>query len=302
VDLSVFLEEAKELIHTVVGRRIKLSTAAAPGTRRIVVDPGELQLALINLALNARDAMPSGGQLWMRAHNASPDETEGLPPGRYVLIAVSDEGEGIDESVIERVFEPFFTTKPMGKGTGLGLSQVRGFCAQAGGTARVASTPGIGTVVSLLLPAQGEELATAPDTQSADDSGDLSGRHVLMVEDNDELGEVTMALLESYGCRVQRCRSAEDALNALQAGYAAPAAPQNRFDVMLSDIAMPGAMDGVGLALTVRERWPELPVVLISGYSAAMERAREFIVLRKPCTPEDLVNALQRAMKGRSGK
>lgn len=302
IDLSAFLEEAKELINTVVGRRVKLATVTAPGTRRVVVDPGELQLALINLALNARDAMPSGGPMWLRAHNASPDETEGLPPGRYVLIAVSDEGTGIDESVIERVFDPFFTTKPMGKGTGLGLSQVRGFCAQAGGTARIASTPGIGTVVSLLLPAQGEVTMATPAQSPGGDGEDLSERHVLLVEDNDELAEVTMALLESYGSRVQRCRSAEEALTELQSIYAQPAAPQNRFDVVLSDIAMPGAMDGVGLALTVRERWSDLPVVLISGYSAAMERARDFIVLRKPCTPEDLVSALRRAMNLPVGK
>jgi signal transduction histidine kinase len=294
VQLLHFLPELQELMKTVLGARIQMSVEVAPDTHRVTVDASELELALLNLALNARDAMAStGGKVRVQARNAGTEEVAGLSEGRFVVITVSDNGSGIDEESAARAFEPFFTTKAVGKGTGLGLSQVHGFCVQAGGTARLDSTPGYGTAVSLILPAGADDAnEPAPAPRPAGGAG-ISGKHVLVVEDNDELGDVTVALLESYGCHVQRARTPQHALPLFDG-------PQT-FDVVISDVVMPGGMDGVELASTLRKRFPALPIVLISGYSTAIARARDFPVLNKPCTPEDLVAALERAIEDGGG-
>ena len=297
IDLGSYLPEVQELMKMVLGKRIQVTVSVAPDTRRISVDSAELELALINLALNARDAMPTSGELWVSARNADEDDAAGLPGSpqlRYVLITVTDNGVGIDDSVAARVFEPFFTTKEVGKGTGLGLSQVHGFCVQAGGAARLASTQGLGTTVSLLLPASvGEVQRSAPagGEPGQDSYPGLQHRRVLLVEDNEELADVTAALLATYGASAERASSPQQALERL--------AGNEPFDVVLSDIVMPGAMDGIALAHELRERRPELPVVLISGYSSALAGAYEFPVLHKPCTPEQLLGALQRAIEAR---
>ncbi|MEO8297568.1 MAG: ATP-binding protein [Burkholderiales bacterium] len=290
MDPAVQLPEARELVKAVLGSSIRLSIEVAPGTRPVTVDASELELALINLSLNARDAMPRGGEVRVRARNAEAQEFDDLPAGDFVVITVSDTGGGIDPAVMERVFEPFFTTKSVGKGTGLGLSQVHGFCQQAGGTARVTSTAGFGTTVWLLLPAaQGDvQQAVRPAPDAAAQA--LDGRSVLLVEDNESLGDVTAALLASSGCLVQRAYSAEQALALFDAG--------ETFDVVLSDVVMPGAMDGLHLARELRRRHPALPIVLISGYARDMgANTAEFEVLNKPCPPQALAAALARAMQ-----
>ncbi|MBK1616739.1 hypothetical protein CKO44_25225, partial [Rubrivivax gelatinosus] len=157
IELGRYLADSQELIRVVLGKRCELQVTVAPDTRGIMVDSSELELALINLALNARDALPAGGHVWIEAGNAAAEDLAELPPGDYVQIAVNDDGTGIAEAIADRVFEPFFTTKGVGKGTGLGLSQVHGFCVQAGGRAALASTPGLGTTVTLLLPAAAPE-------------------------------------------------------------------------------------------------------------------------------------------------
>lgn len=284
------LPELKELLTIVVGKRIEVEVKVAPDTRPVVVDSGELELALINLALNARDALPKGGHLWIEAGNATADDKADLPTGDYVLITVTDDGTGIADEVANRAFEPFFTTKPVGLGSGLGLSQVHGFCTEAGGRVRIAGTPGLGTAVSLLLPAAPAPLAAGtPARAKPADAGTLAGLRVLVVEDNESLGEVTVALLGSYGCRVQLARSAEAALEHFNGG-------EPPFDAVLSDIVMPGGMDGITLARQLRARFPQLPLVLISGFSHARPAEGEFTVLSKPCSPQDLVTALGRAV------
>ncbi len=288
VELTRYLPEVQELMRSVLGKRVDISVHVAPDTPPVHVEAGELELALINLALNARDAMPSGGELRLRAGKAEPEDTEGLPSAArgYVLITVSDDGSGIPPDVASRVFEPFFTTKAVGKGTGLGLSQVHGFCTQAGGAARLASTPGFGTTVSLLLPASdGCETCPPPHRTT---TAPVTGARVLLVEDNDELGDVTAALLRSHGALVQRAGRADDALRLLQA--------QPLFDVVLTDVVMPDGMDGLALARHLRQHRPALPVVLISGDSAAAAAARDFVVLRKPCTEAELLAALYDAI------
>jgi len=157
LELNRHLAELRELLASVLGHRIALEVAVVAGTQAVFVDPGELDLALLNLALNARDAMAGGGHVWLQARdanaNANDDDTTGLQTGPYVVISFADDGSGIEADLAERVFEPFVTTKAVGQGTGLGLSQVRSFCEQVGGAARLGSTPGLGTTVSLVLPA-----------------------------------------------------------------------------------------------------------------------------------------------------
>jgi len=295
IELGHYLHAVRELLRSVLGQRIVVSARVAPDTHAVRVDVGELELALINLALNARDAMPSGGELRLSARNATQDETEGLaghPQRDYVMITVGDDGQGIEPAAASRAFEPFFTTKPVGRGTGLGLSQVLGFCVQAGGTARLASTPGLGTTVSLLLPAtagsgaapeQGlllERTATAA-------AAALTGARVLLVEDNEALAQVTSALLQAHGLQVQRAAHAAEALQRL--------VPPHDFDLVLSDVIMPGEIDGLMLARRLRHEQPELPVVLVSGYSDTAAQAADFKVLRKPCTEDELLQSLVEA-------
>jgi CheY-like chemotaxis protein len=253
------------------------------------VDTNELDLALVNLALNAHDAMPAGGELRLKAHNATPADTEGLAPGDYVLLTVGDDGMGLEPSLVEHAFEPFFTTKGVGQGSGLGLSQVYGFATQAGGTARLASTPGLGTTVSLLLPvARTEDEPGAADDADAAGPPSIAGATVLLVEDDESLADVTAELLRAHGGRVLRAAHAGEALQLLDGG--APA------DVVLTDVVMPGLMNGVALARHLRQHRPELPVVLISGFSNTAIAEGEFVQLRKPCAPADLIAALHGAM------
>jgi signal transduction histidine kinase/ActR/RegA family two-component response regulator len=293
VHLERFLPEVLELIRSVLGRHIEISVHVAPDTEPVRVDGGELELALINLALNARDAMPAGGAMRLRARNAEPEESMGLggpPHRRYVLIVVGDDGVGIAPEVAERVFEPFFTTKGVGRGTGLGLSQVHGFCAQAAGAAWLESTPGVGTTVSLLLPADDGSAEPAARVAPAATTVTplVAGAEVLLVDDNEELARVTAALLQSHGADVHRVGDAAQALRRLDEGPPV--------DVVLSDIVMPGAMDGVALARQLRRERPGLPVVLISGYSQAAASATDLVVLQKPCPADELLRALQDAL------
>jgi signal transduction histidine kinase len=299
LDLALALPDMRELLQIVLGKRIEIEVEVAAGTLPVVVDAGELELALINLALNARDALqnpgPDGGHVWLEAGNSVDDGSPDLPPGRYVAISFTDDGQGMDESIASRVFEPFFTTKPTGRGSGLGLSQVHGFCTEAGGLARIASTPGLGTTVTLLLPAEAvaAPLPAPRERPEAGASSDLAGLRVLVVEDNEALGDVTGALLRSYGSVVQVARSGEQALGLVDS--------EPPFDAVLSDIVMPGGMDGISLAQTLRRRFPRLPIVLITGYSQTRVPVEQFPLLHKPCNPTDLIAALRGAVSAQPG-
>ena len=292
VDLRSTLGEMNELLATVLGKRMQLTMTMAPDLPSVRVDPSELELALINIALNARDATNGMGEITLEAGRAAPGDVQDLAPGEYVAISVSDRGPGIPEDLLVRVFEPFFTTKPVGKGTGLGLSQVLGFCVQAGGTARIASQLGAGTTVTLLLPARSSASAGrgARDevAQPEARANALAGARVLLVEDNEELNRVTASLLRSFSCQVLTAKDADEALQLFGSGAAV--------DVVLSDVVMPGSMDGQALARELRKRRPGLPVVLISGYSEALTAESSFIVLRKPASPSQILEALRRAM------
>lgn len=291
LEICPYLDDAQALIRIVLGSRVQLSVQCASGLPRITVDASELELALINLALNARDAMLEGGQVHIEARMADAVETADLPPGLYLRLAMRDNGSGVDPGALTHIFEPFFTTKPAGKGTGLGLSQVYGFCQQAGGSATIASRPGEGTTVSMLLPVTAQRVALdashAP-TRKSPRSRPIDGLRLLLVEDNPDLAETTEHLLMAHGFRVARALSAAQALE-----YADDGEP---FDLVLSDVVMPGEMDGLMMARRLRLRYPRLPIVLISGYSTALVEEYDFTVLHKPCAPGELVAALRQAI------
>jgi signal transduction histidine kinase/ActR/RegA family two-component response regulator len=254
----------------------------------VEADPGELELALLNLAVNARDAMPNGGRLTLLAHNAP---GEGDDPDR-VWLTVSDTGAGMPESVVSRVFEPFFTTKEVGQGTGLGLSQVYGFVRSSGGDIGVTSVEGVGTTFTLCLPrthkaavASIPAAATPPDRLTRRAEGRL-----LLVEDDDAVAAGVGHMVRDLGYSYVRAAQAADALRLLEQGEA--------FDLVFSDMVMPGEMDGLALAKAIRERHPGLPVVLTTGFSeaAAAAAAERFRLLSKPYGIEALAAILSDAL------
>jgi signal transduction histidine kinase len=280
-----------DLVRHSVPARVALTTDIDPQTPCVEVDPAELELALINLAVNARDAMPDGGRLRMVAGPSAegPPERGEHPQAGWVRIRVEDSGTGMTPEVLERVFEPFFTTKPPGQGTGLGLSQVFGFCRQAGGGVQVQSTPGQGTTVDLLLPGVLAMPQGGPDTAPPLPRAD--GR-LLLVEDNEEVAGATEPLLASWGYQVRRVPTGEAAWALLQAE------PEG-FDLVLSDIVMPGELDGLALALRLRDTFPGLPVVLTTGHASetAKVMAEGLPLLQKPWSPQALGDVLAQALQ-----
>ena len=285
IDLRCELAELREVLQVTLGSRTGIRLAVDAGTPPVRVDRSELQLAIINVAVNARDAMPDGGELVIDCRATAPGEF----PVAAARIALTDSGHGIPAEVLPRVMEPFFTTKAPGRGTGLGLSQVYGFASQAGGALTISSEPGLSTTVVLLLPATTEAVAAgvepAPGARGA-----LAGR-VLLVEDNPEVAATTAELLRVAGCDVVALGDGDRAL----AWLAQSAEP---VDLVLSDVVMPGGTSGVALAHWIGRHRPGLPVLLASGYSSELAAAREhgFTVLQKPVAPPLLIEAVRAAL------
>ncbi len=278
IDLAERINAVRDVLDTGVGSAVRLEFDIDKDVWPITVDVAEFETALINLVINARDAMSGGGTIRISAHNHG--FAEGLTAGEYVAISVEDSGTGIAPDVLGKIFDPFFTTKPIGKGTGLGLSQVHGFAHQAGGTVKVTSELGKGTTVTILLPRE----LTGP--QSDDISAPNSGGSgtVLLVEDNPDVASVSTILLEQLGYAVRRVADAEAALREIE---------RDGIDFVFSDIVMPGKMDGLGLALRLKELRPELPILLATGYSDAGINVRgEFPILRKPYEIHQLSEAI----------
>ncbi|WP_236024756.1 ATP-binding protein [Arenibaculum pallidiluteum] len=289
VDVAEVLLGMSELLSRALRADIRFEVDLERGLWPIEVDPTQFELAVINLAVNARDAMPEGGSFRIRGWNAVLEpggDTHGLA-GDHVHIAASDDGQGMPPEVLERVFEPFFTTKGVGKGTGLGLSQVYGFARQSGGQVRIASTPGTGTTVTLVLPrsARAPQKRLPEVVEAARPGG---GRRLMLVEDDPVVGPVMATTIEDLGYCVVRASSADEALALLSGG--------ERVDVLLSDIVMPGARNGVDLGREVRRLYPGLPVVLTSGYSENPAAGCEFVILAKPCPVELLAETLAKAI------
>jgi PAS domain S-box-containing protein len=292
VELQSRLETVREMLARTLPGNILVELDIPADIWRVQVDIGEFELALVNMAVNARDAMPKGGTITISARNRVLGAGDITPlEGEFVALSVRDTGTGIPPDIVVRVFEPFFTTKATGKGTGLGLSQVYGFAHQSGGTALIESEQGRGTTVTILLPRSHAAPLQLADDVVFGDAKELSGV-ALLVEDNAEVAAVTISLLELAGCRVVHTDSAADALEHLKAGH---------FDIVLTDIVMPGGMDGIQLAHKIKAQYPLIPILLISGYSgAAVSAAAGFVLLKKPFDAADMQRAVREAMAQRS--
>jgi two-component system NtrC family sensor kinase len=297
IDLSERLPEIKDMLSRSLRGDIEIRVGVPRRRCAVKVDPSELELALLNLAVNARDAMPSGGTLTITAKPVvlrGKASEEGLS-GDFVAIRVADTGSGIPADVLPRVFEPFFTTKDVGKGTGLGLSQVYGFAHQSGGAATIASSERRGTVVTLLLPRTWEKPALPQEPSAAVATKKHAGA-VLLVEDNAEVAEVGKAYFEELGYTVKQAASAQAGLDFVER--------DRDIDVVFSDILMPGGMNGLELADAIRRRFPHIVVLLTTGYSSSAQDAvrQGFAVLQKPYDLAALDRALREAQRAEAPK
>ncbi len=282
-----------ELIRPLVGARVTIETAVVREDCAVEADPSQFETALVNLAVNARDAMEGEGRLTLRSWFASavpPTRGHAGTPGAFVAVSVSDTGAGIAPEMLARIFEPFFTTKEVGKGTGLGLSQVYGFAKQSGGELHVESQVGQGAVFTLYLPRADVKPVVAP--VQPDDEADVPAagcRNVLLVEDNTQVGEFARQMLGDLGYVATWAPHAKAALALLEKDA-------GRFDVVFSDVVMPG-MNGVELGREIQRRWPEMPVILTSGYSHVLAEggAKGFELLHKPYSVEGISKVLRAA-------
>ena len=291
LDLAVQVDGLRFLLERSLREDIEVVIDIPPGLSRVEADPAELELALLNLAVNARDAMPNGGRLTISAHDVP---GKGSDPG-MVCLTVADTGVGIPEAVAARVFEPFFTTKPVGRGTGLGLSQVYGFARSSGGEVSVESREGEGSTFVLCLPRSEKALAgPRPDPVPAHAAHAPGGGHILLVEDDDAVATGVGQMLADLGYSHVRAAHAGEALAVLDSG--------ERFDLIFSDMVMPGDMNGLALARAIRARFPKQPVVLTTGFSEAASEAAEanFRLLLKPYRIGDLEAALAEGLRSGS--
>lgn len=288
VDLNGLIRESEPLLRRAVGEAVEFRLKLRRGGARVSVDPSQFEAALLNLVVNARDAVSDSGRITVQTLSCTVEagEVADLAAGDYVCVTVADDGAGMSPEIIARVFEPFFTTKEVGKGTGLGLSQVYGFTRQSGGGAHITSTPGRGTEIRLYLPPLVDEAEARP-TVTAPASPIVAGRRLLLVEDDLSVAVVALELLEGLGLEVRAVETGPEATELLK---------RERFDIMLSDVVMPGGMTGIELARMCEHQYPAMRVVLTSGYAgedvdAALADA-PWPFLRKPYSGEQLARVL----------
>jgi CheY-like chemotaxis protein len=286
-----------------LGGTVEVATALAPDLWAALVDPHQLELVILNLAINARDAMPFGGRLLIETRNVKASELDksvDLAPGDYVCVSAGDTGTGMTDEVLARACEPFYTTKEPGKGSGLGLAQVYGLASQSGGALRIKSTVGEGTTVEVYLPRSLAPVEAA--TEWRDDKRPRalgSPATVLVVDDQEEVREVTVGQLEALGCQVVQAASGRTALDLLGGNCAA-------IDLLMADYAMPG-MSGIELARAVRAKCPNLPVIIVSGYvdtSGFDGEIKNATFFKKPYRMKELAAAVEYALRrnGPGGK
>ncbi|MGH7012912.1 MAG: response regulator [Stellaceae bacterium] len=294
VDVPRLVEGMADMLQHSIGPTIEIAMDFADGLPAICVDPNQLELALLNLSLNGRDAMPQGGQITVTARREAikTAAVQGLPGGDYVRIAVTDTGMGMDEATLARAAEPFFTTKEVGKGTGLGLSMVYGLATQSGGAAHITSRPGRGTTVELWLPVAGAPIdAASASANSTDKPRAIPAQacNILVVDDDSLVAESTVSMLEHLGHRATVTSSGTIALEMLRA--------EPQIDLVITDQVMPG-MTGLELARRMRQIRPELPIILATGYSDLLHRRAEpgVTTLDKPYHLEKLAAIIVRAM------
>jgi signal transduction histidine kinase/ActR/RegA family two-component response regulator len=293
------VEGMLDLIDRSIGERIIVSTRFPDEAWNIEVDTNQLENAILNMAVNARDAMEGEGRLAITVENVALGDGEvgELPAGDYVRIAVADTGSGMAPEVMERVFEPFFTTKPLGKGTGLGLSQIFGFARQSGGDVALESRVGAGTTIALYLPRSAEAVVEAP-RPLADAEGELAapgeGGRILVVEDDPRVSRATVGALEELGYRCVACAGGREALDVLER-------EKGEFDLLMTDVMMP-EMTGPELVEEARRRWPWIGILFVTGYAGEAGSAEALSgheMLRKPFTVAVLAGAVAAALARR---
>jgi PAS domain S-box-containing protein len=291
IDIPHHIEKFKTMLMGTMGG-LHIVASIPPGIWPTKVDPNELGLSLLNLTINARDAMPNGGTITISAENAtlkSEDTAAGIA-GEFVALTIADTGTGIAPDVLPKIFDPFFTTKGAEKGSGLGLSQVHGFSHQSGGTVTITSRLGEGTQITLYLP----RAANMPSEDAVSPGSENSGSGaVLLVEDNAEVAEVTCGMLQTLGYEVHVVTDASAGLAVIG---------QRRFRFVISDIVMAGEMDGAGLARALRNSYPDLPVIRVTGYSNSALADGEFPLMRKPYDLAELGRTIRSVLAMREAK
>jgi PAS domain S-box-containing protein len=303
MEVPALLDSLADMLRRTLDQRIRIEVHTPGHCPPCLADAGQLESALLNIAINARDAMPNGGTLGFSGqlcHTLPPElrgdfELGAEPPDSYIAISVADTGAGMPDSVKERAFEPFFTTKEAGRGTGLGLSTVYGFVKQSHGAVTLTSAQGVGTTVTLYIPRFAEREAAGAEPVTGDDSI-AAGLKVLLVEDEPEVRAVALRFLAAFECEVTPCASAEQALPHLASGAG--------FDLLLSDIALGPGMRGTELAREAQQRQPQMAVLLMSGFSAELLDTSQsaplsWELLAKPYSREELKHAIVRALQAR---
>jgi PAS domain S-box-containing protein len=300
VDIAVLIAGMTDLLRRALGETIEVRTQMAPGLWPTRIDPNELEHAMLNLAVNARDAMPAGGALSIEVENVILDTAYAehnieVKPGGYVMIAITDTGGGMDKEVIERVFEPFFTTKPVGQGSGLGLSMVYGFVKQSGGHIKVYSEPGHGTTLRVYLPRYAEKQATEPAPPEAPLDADRTGEVILVVEDDPDVRKLVLGMVESLGYHTISAVDGPSALEALER--------VGKVDLLFTDVVLPRGMNGAALAKAAQQRQAGLRVLYMSGYTrnailhnGALDEGVQLIT--KPFRKADLSAKLREVLSG----
>jgi CheY-like chemotaxis protein len=300
VDLNEVVGKMDRMLRRLLGEDLELRTVAAADLGRVRADPGQLEQVIMNLAVNARDAMPLGGKLTIATANLEVDERAaknriGIAPGAYVTLSVTDTGAGIDRATLPRIFEPFFTTKAQGKGTGLGLSTVFGIVKQSGGHIEVESERGSGTTFKIYL-ARTDDAPTAEDLSDAGDASEPSlrgGETILLVEDEEQVRTLARGILEGQGYQVLVAREPSDAL-AIHRGTIRP------IDLLITDIVMP-QMNGRRLSEYLLSERPQMAVLLMSGYADDVVnhgglRDPDIAFLQKPITPLALIKMVRQVL------
>ena len=287
IDLPGLMNNLIELLQRSIGSGVRIETDLPQSLPPILADENQLELALLNLTVNARDASVEGAAIRIEARDQAlkPDNPIGLPAGRYVRVSVADRGEGMDAETLARATEPFFTTKGVGKGTGLGLSMVHGMAEQIGGRFVLKSSPGQGTTAEIWIPAAAAAAAAQDEPSGQADGGPAPSLKILAVDDDGLVLFNTLAMLEDLGHSVLEARSGPEALDILE---------KNPVDLVITDQAMP-QMSGMQLIAAIKERWPGLPVILATGYAELPAgTAQEMPKLAKPFSEADLASAITR--------
>jgi signal transduction histidine kinase len=291
IDLNEAITQLQDLLRSTIGGSVQVESMLTPGLWKALVDPTQIELVMLNLAINARDAMDVGGKLTIQTANVTveggPQRPEEPNPGDYVMLSVTDTGSGMSEDVLARAFEPFFTTKAPGKGSGLGLAQVFGFAKQSGGGIRIGTKVGTGTTVQVFLPrafVDTEQPVEVAVEGTADANHD--GRRVLLVDDDHAVREVTAGILEGLGYEVLGANGGIEALETVDR-------EGERIDLAILDYAMPG-MNGLQVATEIRQRHPRMPIIFVTGFvhMDALKEISSETIIQKPFTEAELAKRI----------